>query len=50
MLNLLKSMDVNDDGRSDINFGGTDLVVVFTSVGEIPFLWGPSIVEVKTWQ
>lgn len=50
MFNLLQIFDLDSDGRSDINFGENDLALVFTSIGEIPFMWGPAIVEVNVWQ
>jgi len=50
MFNLLQILDLDGDNRSDINIGGNDLVVVSAPIGQIPFLWGPAITEVKTWQ
>lgn len=50
MYSLLNQFDFDDDNRSDLNFGQADFEIVITSIGEVPFLWGPAIFEVNVWR
>ncbi len=50
MFSLLSQFDFDSDNRSDINFETNDLVIVFSSVGQVPYMWGPSIVELNLWK
>jgi len=43
-------MDFDDDGLLFIKFGPTDLDIETVSIGKIPFMWGPTLVEVRVWK
>ncbi|MEM4267488.1 MAG: VWA domain-containing protein [Candidatus Woesearchaeota archaeon] len=47
---LLTHLDYNNDGRVFINFHEEDAVIDAKVVRDIPYLWGPTIVEVRVWQ
>jgi len=47
---LFKQLDFNNDGKLFVKFGPEDLDVNIYSIGRIPFMWGPSIVEVRVWR
>lgn len=48
--NLLSSLDFDNDHRVFINLNNEDLEIIVTLVNEIPFLWGPALVEIEVWQ
>lgn len=50
MFSLLSHLDYNKDGRVFINFREEDVVIDAKIVRDIPYLWGPTIVEVRVWQ
>jgi hypothetical protein len=50
MHSLLSQLDFDDDYRVDVNLEQFDLEIVISLVTEVPYLWGPSIFEVKIWQ
>lgn len=47
---MLKQLDFDDDGRVDINLETEDLEVIVTTLESVPYLWGPSIIEVRAWK
>lgn len=47
---LLEQLDFDDDGRVFVNVDVHDLEIIVNSVSSIPYLWGPSIMEVRVWQ
>jgi len=47
--NLLKQLDLEDDGRIVVDFDDKDLEIIFMSVSKVPYMWGPTIIKVKTW-
>jgi len=47
---LLNKIDFDKDGRIDINIQEEDLEIEAIWVTQIPYLWGPAIVEVRLWQ
>ncbi len=50
MYNFLVHLDYNNDGRIFINFGKSDFIVNSWVVHDVPYLWGPTIAEVRVWQ
>jgi hypothetical protein len=48
--NLLSQLDFDSDGRVFVNVAVNDLEIIVNSVPAIPYLWGPSILEVRVWQ
>jgi hypothetical protein len=50
MYNFLVHVDYNNDGRIFINFGSSNFIVNSWVVHDVPYLWGPTIAEVRVWQ
>ena len=48
--NLLKSLDFDSNGRVLFNLATEDFEIVVNVVSGIPYMWGPSIIEVRVWQ
>lgn len=46
---LLKGLDLNSNGKIIVDFTQDDLEIYFMSVSKVPYMWGPTIVKVKTW-
>jgi hypothetical protein len=47
---LFEQLDFDGDGLLFIKFGPTDLDIETVSIGKIPFMWGPTMVEVRVWK
>ncbi|MBN2458404.1 VWA domain-containing protein [Candidatus Woesearchaeota archaeon] len=47
---FLSFLDYDNDGRVFINFDEEDLSIDARIVRDIPYLWGPTIAEVRVWQ
>jgi len=47
---LFKELDFNDDGRLFVKIGDESIEASAVSIGKIPYMWGPSIVEVRVWR
>ncbi|MBN1275695.1 hypothetical protein JXA12_05400, partial [Candidatus Woesearchaeota archaeon] len=47
---LLSQLDFDGDGRVFVNLAAEDLEIIVTLVSDVPYLWGPAIVEVELWQ
>jgi hypothetical protein len=47
---LLSQLDPDGDGKLFVKFGPEDLDIETSSIGQVPFLWGPTLVEVRVWQ
>ena len=50
MYKLMSNLDLDGDGRVDINLVKNNLVVNAISVHKVPYPWGPAIAEVRVWQ
>ncbi len=50
MCRLFQQLDFDDDGRLFAKFGPSDLDVETVSIGKIPFMWGPTVVEARVWR
>ncbi|MFH1589633.1 MAG: vWA domain-containing protein [archaeon] len=48
--NLLSSLDLDGDGRIVFNIESEDMEIVISVLSGVPYLWGPSIIEVQVWQ
>jgi len=46
---LFEKLDVDNDGKLYVNIGTGNLETDILSVGKIPFMWGPTIMEVRVW-
>lgn len=49
MYDLLGKLDVNNDGDLEVSISQSDLVIDSETIEEIPFLWGPAMIEVRVW-
>jgi len=47
---IFAQLDFNKDGRVLVNIGSEDLEIIVTLVGQVPYLWGPSIISVNVWR
>ncbi len=47
--NLFEQLDFDGDGKLFVKFGANDLKIETLSVGKIPYMWGPTVVEVRVW-
>jgi hypothetical protein len=47
---LFDQLDFDDDGRIFININENDLEVQILSIPQVPYMWGPAILEVRTWK
>ena len=43
-------IDYDNDGRIFLNFEQEDLTIGSRVVHDVPYLWGPTIAEVRVWQ
>jgi len=50
MYNFLSHMDYNNDGRIFLNLDAEDFNVNSRVIRDVPYLWGPTIAEVRVWQ
>jgi len=48
--NMLKLLDLGDNGKVFVNLEATDIEIVITTVSSVPYLWGPTIVKAMVWQ
>lgn len=47
---LFETFDIDGDGEVDVNFDDINLEIEIDSLTEIPYLWGPAILEVVVWR
>ncbi len=47
---LLNNLDLNSNGKIDVNLVENNLVIGAISVNKVPYPWGPAIAEVRIWQ
>ncbi|MFH1400077.1 MAG: vWA domain-containing protein [Nanoarchaeota archaeon] len=47
---ILQSLDFDDDGRVLLNLDENDLEIVVNLVSQVPYLWGPTLVQVDVWR
>lgn len=47
---LLRNLDFDSNGKINIDIEEQDLEIEALWVSQVPYLWGPSIVEVRVWQ
>ncbi len=48
--NILSNLDFDSDSRVFVNLGEEDLKIVVSLVNEVPYLWGPAVLEARLWQ
>ena len=47
---LFDQLDFDGDGKLYVKIGQDDLQTETVSIGGIPYMWGPTIMEVRVWQ
>jgi hypothetical protein len=47
---LFKQLDFDNDGELYVKFDSADLNIDTYSIGGIPYMWGPTVVEVRVWK
>ena len=47
---LFTALDIEDDGEVDVDFAAEDLHLNAEQRSDIPYLWGPAILEVSVWR
>lgn len=47
---LLSNLDIDKDGKLEINIDANSLDVSTLTVSKVPSLWGPAIVEIRVWE
>ncbi|MBU2634333.1 MAG: VWA domain-containing protein [Nanoarchaeota archaeon] len=50
LCNLFSQLDFDNNGKLYVNFDEGDLEIETISVQGIPYMWGPALIEVRTWQ
>jgi len=48
--NIFRQLDVDNDGRIIVSLAAEDLEVVVLTVGGLPYMWGPSMLNLEVWQ
>ncbi len=48
--NLLDQLDLDNDGRMDVNLNQESMAMETSTISKVPSLWGPTIIEVRVWQ
>ncbi|RME53480.1 hypothetical protein D6783_01940 [Candidatus Woesearchaeota archaeon] len=46
---ILDQLDFDDDGEVLVNLAAEDLEIIVTVVNQVPYLWGPTMLEVHVW-
>lgn len=46
---ILDNLDFDDDGRVLVNLAEEDLEIIVTIINQLPYLWGPTFVELEVW-
>ena len=47
---LFSNLDIDKDGKLDINIDENNLNVNTLTISKIPSLWGPAIIEIRVWE
>ncbi|MFH1649568.1 MAG: vWA domain-containing protein [Candidatus Woesearchaeota archaeon] len=50
VFNILNKLDFDKDGKVLVNLNKEDLTIIVVLVNRVPYLWGPSFAEARTWQ
>jgi len=50
LCHLFSQLDFDKDGKLFVKFDVNDLVIDTYSIGKIPFMWGPTVVDVRVWR
>ena len=47
---LFSNLDIDKDGKLDVNIEANNLDVNTLSISKVPSLWGPAIIEIRVWE
>lgn len=47
---LFSNLDIDKDGKLDVNIDGNSLNVNTLTISKVPSLWGPAIIEIRVWE
>jgi hypothetical protein len=47
---LLTTIDFDRDGRTFVSLSDQDIEIAVNAIKKVPYLWGPSLFEVRAWQ
>ena len=47
---LFSSLDIDKDGKLEIDIDANSLDVSTLTVSKVPSLWGPAIIEIRVWE
>ena len=47
---LLSNLDIDKDGKLDVNIDSSNLEVNTLSISKVPSLWGPAVIEISVWE
>lgn len=47
---LFSNLDIDKDGKLDVNIDGSNLNINTLTISKVPSLWGPAIIEIRVWQ
>lgn len=50
MYNLLHQLDPDNSGAILVDLQESDLDITLTTIGSVPYLWGPAIAKFEVWQ
>jgi len=48
--NMLKQLDYDSSGRIFFDLTQNDLEIVLITTGQLPYMWGPSLMRIEVWQ
>lgn len=47
---LFSNLDIDKDGKLDVNIDESSLNINVLTVSKVPSLWGPAIIEIRVWE
>lgn len=47
---LFSNLDIDKDGKLDVNIDSSNLNVNTLTISKVPSLWGPAIAEIRVWE
>jgi len=47
---LFSNLDIDKDGKLEVNIDSSNLEVNTLTISKVPSLWGPAIIEVRVWE
>ncbi len=48
--NIFRQLDIDSNGKIIVSLAAEDLEVVVLTVGGLPYMWGPSVLNLEVWQ